>query len=221
MKTLQRDTKAQMSSSLILLMVLFIMMFFIMPTYGPIIGVYFGYILEPLIGFGGQYPILTLFCAGIIVITLSSLLTNFFTDWKKMGQSQEISKAFQKEMQEARRQGNEGKIKKLMKMQPEIMKRQTDASSGMMKPMVFLIIFIWPIFMWLRGFLTGMPYFYFTTPWVARVSLFSSPFFGQTWLWMYLIFSMIFGQLIRQGLKVISLSDWWADTKGRLRPSKT
>ena len=220
MKKILDNTKGQMSSNLILMMFFLVLMFFVMPTYGPIIGVYFGYVLEPLIGFSGIYPILTLFCAGVIVITLSSLLTNFFTDWKKMGQSQETSRAFQKEMQEARRQGNDTKVKKLMKMQPEIMRKQTEASGGMMKPMVFLIIFIWPIFMWLRGFLSGMPYFYFTTPWATQVSLFSSPFIGQTWLWLYLIFSMIFGQLIRQGFKVISLSAWWSDVKGRLRPSR-
>ncbi len=149
------DNKAQ-GSTLLMLMVLLMLMFFIMPYLAPIMAGYLHFVLMPIIGFNGQYPVLTLFFAGIIVVLLSSLLTNFFTDWKKMGESQEMSKAFQKEITKARREGNTGQISKLMKMQPEIMKRQTEASGGMMKPMVFLIIFIWPIFIWLRVFLQGL-----------------------------------------------------------------
>ena len=216
---LKMDNKAQ-GSNLLLMMIMLMIMFFIMPTFGPILGQYFGLILEPLIGFGGSYPVLTLFFAGIIVVSLSSTLTNFFTDWKKMGESQEASKAFQKEITKARKEGNTNRVNKLMKMQPEIMRRQTEASGGMMKPMVFLIIFIWPIFMWLRAFLSDLPHYYMTVPWASNVSLFSYPFnFGQVWLWLYLIFSMVIGQILRQGLKLISWSDWWKNLKARLRPS--
>ncbi len=213
------NNKAQ-GSNLLMLMILMMMMFFIMPTFGPILGYYFGLVLEPVIGFGGQYPVMTLFFAGVLVVFFSSSLTNFFTDWKKMGESQEISKGFQKEITKARREGNTNRVNKLMKMQPEIMKRQTEASGGMMKPMVFLIIFIWPIFMWLRAFLTGLPHYYMTVPWANQVSFFSYPFnFGQTWLWIYLIFSMAIGQILRQGLKYLSWTDWWKNVKGKIRPS--
>jgi uncharacterized membrane protein (DUF106 family) len=189
-----------------------------MPTFGPILGTYFGLVLEPTIGFNGEFPVLTLFFAGLIVVTLSSLLTNFFTDWKAVGRAQEISRAFQKELSKARREGNTNRINKLMKMQPEIMRMTTQSSSGMMKPMVFLIIFIWPIFMWLRVFLSDLSYYYFTVPWANHVSLFSRPFLWQAWLWLYLIFSMILGQLVRQGLKLISWSNWWQNIKRNIKP---
>ena len=211
------DNKAQ-GSNLLLLMVFMMIIMFLMPTFGPILGVYFGMILEPLIGFNGNYPLLTLFFSGLIVVTLSSVLTNFFTDWVKMGKSQEMSKTFQKELTKARKEGNTNRVNKLMKMQPQIMKQQTDASSGMMKPMVFLIIFIWPIFMWLRTFLGDLPYHYFTVPWGGGVSLYYKPFLMQAWLWLYMISSMVFGQLIRQGLKVISWSDRWKETKVKIMP---
>jgi len=210
------DNKAQ-GSNLLMLMVLMMMMFFIMPTLGPILGYYFGLAFEPIIGFDGMYPVLTLFFAGFIVVLLSSSLTNFFTDWKQMGESQETSKAFQKEMQKARKEGNTNRVNKLMKMQPEIFKRQQEASGGMMKPMVFLIIFIWPIFMWLRGFLTGLPHYYFTVPWANQVSFFSNPFLMQAWLWLYLLFSMVIGQVIRQGLKYLSWTTQWKNFKSKIR----
>ena len=136
-----------------------------------------------------------------------------------MGESQEVTKAFQKEITAARKEGNTNRVNKLMKMQPEIMKRQTEASSGMMKPMLFLFIFIVPIFMWLRFFLGNLDYYYFTVPWTETVSLFYKLFIMQTWLWFYLMFSMVVGQVIRQGLKWVSWSDWWKNTKPKIIPS--
>jgi uncharacterized membrane protein (DUF106 family) len=213
------DDKAQ-GSNLLLLLIFMMMIFFIMPTLGPILGYYFGLVLQPVIGFNGQFPVLTLFLSGLIVVILSSTLTNFFTDWKQMGESQEITKAFQKEITKARKEGNTNRVNKLMKMQPEIMRRQTEASGGMMKPMVFLIIFIWPIFMWLRAFLSALPHYYFTLPWGNDIPLISQEsFIMQSWLWLYLLFSLVIGQIIRQGLKYFSWSDTWKNIKERIRPS--
>jgi uncharacterized membrane protein (DUF106 family) len=204
-----------------MLMILMMLMFFIMPYFGPILGYYFGLILKPIIGFNGNLPIFTLLFSGLIVVLLSSLLTNFFTDWKKMGESQEMSRAFQREITKARREGNTNRVNKLMKMQPEIMRRQTEASGGMMKPMVFLIIFIWPIFMWLRNFLTfEVSHYHFTLPWSSGVPLMSTnTIIMQAWLWLYLVFSIVLGQLLRQGFKYLSWSDWWKNIKSRIRPS--
>ncbi len=225
------DTNAAQGSSMFLFLMLFmVLILFVMPTLGPFLGVYFGYAFEPLIGFNGQYPVLTLLLAGFIVVLFSSLLTNFFTKWKKMGETQEMSKAFQKELTEARKSGNTNRISKLMKMQPEIMQRQMEGSGGMMKPMLFLVVFIFPIFMWLRLFLGNLPNYFFTVPWASNVSLFNGPlgtswpsyFFNwQTWLWLYLIFTFVLGQILRQVLKWISWSDWWINTKKRLIPSRT
>jgi uncharacterized membrane protein (DUF106 family) len=214
------DNKAQGSSFMNMMLFLLIMFVMMFTGIGFILGEYFGLVLEPVIGFGGEYPVLTLLFAGLIVVTLSSLLTNFFTDWKKMGESQEIARAFQKEITKARKEGNTNRVNKLMKMQPEIMKKQTEASSGMMKPMIFLIIFIWPIFIWLRAFLADLPHYYFTLPWANEVPLVSTDkFIMQAWLWMYLIISIVIGQVIRQGFKYISWSDWWKNTKEKIRPS--
>ena len=212
------DDKAQ--GSMFLYLILFIVLIFVvMPYIGTPLGIAFGYLLEPVIGFNGNYPVLTLFFAGVIVVVFSSFLTHIFTDWKKMGASQEIMKGFQKEMAEARKSGNTNRVAKLMKMQPELMRRQTEASSGMMKPMLFLVVFIFPIFMWLRMFLGNLTYYSFTVPWATHISLFGNPILFQTWLWLYLIFTLICGQLLRQGLKWISWSDWWKSVKSRIRPS--
>ncbi len=87
-----------------------------------------------------------------------------------MGETQETQKAFQKEIQKARKEGNTNRISKLMKMQPEMMKKQQEASSGSMKSMLFLIIFI-------------LAYFYMVTYFSCRsCTIFILQFHGPTML---------------------------------------
>lgn len=214
------DENAQGRQMLLLMLIMFAMLFiFGDPTISSMISRSLDTVFYPMIGFGGNYPVLTVVLACIVVVFLSSFFQNLFTDWKKMGESQEVTKAFQKEITAARKEGNTNRVSKLMKMQPEILKRQTEASSSMMKPMLFLFIFIVPIFMWLRFFLGNLDYYYFTVPWAQNVSLFNKFIIMQAWLWLYLIFSMVVGQVIRQGLKWISWSDWWKKTKPKIIPS--
>ena len=213
-----KDDRAQANMILYLVVFMFLIIFIFPYVQEPMVN--FGWaVFYPLIGFEGRYPILTIILAGIIVVLLSGLLTNFFTDWKKMGESQEVTRAFNKELQKATREGNTNRANKLRKMQPEIFKRQQEAQSGSMKPMIFLIIFIWPIFLWLRAFLADLPHFYFTVPWVDTVSFFDKPLLFQAWLWIYLLFSFVIGSVIRNGLKYIAWSDWWKNVKSRIRPS--
>jgi len=214
------DKAAQGSQLLTMMLVMFVMMFiFADPNISSLIAVTLDSVFYPLIGFEGSYPVLTIILAGILVVSLSSFFNNLFADWKKMGEMQEMSRAFQKEVTAARKEGNTNRVNKLMKMQPEIMKKQTEAQSGMMKPMIFLFIFIVPIFMWLRYFIGGLSYYYFTVPWANGVLLYYKPFLMQSWLWVYMMFSMVMGQVIRQGLKWISWSDWWQNIKKKIKPS--
>jgi len=215
------NEKAQGSQLLLLMLIMFIMIFiFGDPGIRTWIALSLNSAFYPLIGFGGGLPVLTIILAGIIVVFLSSFFTNLFTDWKAMGKAQETSRAFQKELGKARREGNTNRVNKLMKMQPQIMKMTTQSSSGMMKPMFFLFIFIAPIFIWLLYFLGNLQYYSITVPWATGVSLFDrSPIYISNWFLLYLVFSMVIGQLIRQGLKWVSWTEWWKNTKGKILPS--
>ncbi|MFW6121914.1 MAG: DUF106 domain-containing protein, partial [Petrotogales bacterium] len=200
------NNKAQGSQLLMLMLLMFLMIFiFGDPNIRAWIALSLNSVFYPLIGFNGSYPILTIFLAGLLVVFLSSFFTNLFTDWKAMGKAQEASRAFQKEINKARKEGNTNRVNKLMKMQPQIMKMTTESSSGMMKPMFFLFIFIAPIFIWLMYFLGNLQYYYFTVPWVNKVSLFGRGInIMSNWFLLYLLISMVMGQLIRQGLKWVS-----------------
>jgi uncharacterized membrane protein (DUF106 family) len=205
------NDKAQTSQLLLLMILMFAMLFiFGDPNIRFVIATSLNAVFAPLIGFNGQYPLLTIFLAGIIVVFLSSFFTNLFTDWKAMGKAQETSRAFQKELSKARREGNTNRVNKLMKMQPQIMQMTTKSSGGMFKPMFFLFLFIAPIFMWLTYYLGSLRYFYFTVPWAEGVSLFGRAIgIMSNWFLLYLLFSMVVGQVIRQGLKYFTWTEWW------------
>jgi len=215
------DDKAQQGSQMLLLMLMVLIMLFIFgdANIRSWIAVSLHSVLYPIIGFNGSFPILTVFISGIFVVLLSSFFTNLFTDWMAMGKAQETSRAFQKELNKARREGNTNRVNKLMKMQPQIMKMTTQSSSGMMKPMVFLMIFIAPVFIWLTYFLGTLNYTFFTVPWATGVSLFDRSIIMSNWFLIYMIFSMVFGQIIRQGMKLLVWSDWWKNTRQKIMPT--
>lgn len=207
---------------LLLMLLLFVMIFIFSDTnIRNIVSLSLNSILAPLIGFGGANPFLTIVLAGVIMVSLSSFFTHLFTNWKAMGQAQEASKAFNKEITKARKEGNTNRVQKLMKMQPKIMQMTTQSSGGMMKSMFFLFIFIAPIFIWLTYFLgTIVHYSYFTVPWGNGVSLFGrASYIMSNWFLLYMVFSFLAGQLIRQSLKWISWSSWWKNFKKTIRPS--
>jgi len=208
------DVKPTSPNPMTYMLLFFFLILVVMPYLGPILGVIFGYALDPLIGFNGRFPILTIALAGVFVVVLSSFFNTLFMDWKAMGKAQEISKAFQRELSQARKNNDTQKIKKLMKMQPKILQMTTQSSSGTMKMMIPLVIFIFPIFIWLRVFLSGSPYLFFTVPWAERVALYGRTVM-QHWLLLYLVFSIVFGQVFRQAFKAVSLSEWWQNIKAK------
>jgi uncharacterized membrane protein (DUF106 family) len=216
------DDTAQAGQMLLLMLLLFVMILILGDaSIRSFVALSLNSVFAPLIGFGGANPLLTIILAGVVMVFLSSLFTQMFTNWKAMGQAQEASKAFNKEISKARREGNTNRLQKLMKMQPQIMKMTTQSSGGMMKSMFFLFIFIAPIFIWLTYFISNVAHYdYFTVPWGTGVSLFGrDAFIMSNWFFLYLIFSFLAGQLIRQGLKWISWTNWWQNIKKNIRPS--
>lgn len=177
-------------------------------------------ILYPLVGFDAKFPILTIALSGIIMITLSSIFTNIFTDWKSMARAQEVAKYFQEELRKARQKRDDERIKQLMKLHPKILQLHSQSSVGMGKQMVFILIFITPIFIWLFYFLQRVSYLYFSTPWSDMISLTDRNFIViSNWFLFYLIFSAVVGQIIRQILKYLKVSGWWQKIKtGKLSP---
>jgi Predicted membrane protein len=106
-----------------------------------------------VIDFGGKWPVLTLVIAGLIMITLSTVVRSYMTDFVKQARSQHIQSSFNKEMRQAKLENNLYKLKKLQEQQPQMMAKSMEQSTQMMKVMPITMVFVIPIYAWVRYFL--------------------------------------------------------------------
>ncbi len=190
----------------------FIMMFMIMmtlfiildPNMRSALGGAMALVMNPLIGFGGAYPLLTLLIAGMITSSISILGRHFFVDWVQMAKSQKIMSAFNKERREAMMKQNMAKLKRLNEMSPEIMQQATKQSMNQLKPMAFTMIIIIVIFSWLYSYVSGYAIDpKFSVPWELNSNLLKSTVLPH-WVMVYALISIPFGQIITRVLKYFS-----------------
>ena len=113
--------------------------------------------------------------------------------------------AYNKEMSEARRSGNNARLNKLMTMQPQVMVLQSEMMSNQMRPMMFTMIIAIPIIMWLRIFVEGMDHPVLSLPWEGNYDLNDNLWFLPHWILVYSALSLPFGQILMSGLKIASL----------------
>lgn len=112
-------------------------------------GLVVGAVLEPVIGFGKAVPILTILLASVVMVVVTSVVRHYFTDYLKTARSQEVMKAFQREMRSARKEKNLHKMKRLTEKNQELMRLQAEQSSAQLKPMAITMVVVVPIFAWL------------------------------------------------------------------------
>ncbi len=206
-KELADKATAQQGASLSQTFMIFLFMMTIIIIIDPSMrrsaGLTVGAVFEPLIGFDGKYPVFTLMCASMIMVSFSSVLRHFFTDWYETARSQKIMSTYQKELREARMAGNQNKVKKLMEKQGEIMAYQSKIMLSSMKSMVFTTIVAISIFTWLFTFFDSLDYQYISLPWAARWSMMDNPYIFPNWVLIYSLISIPTGQLILRILKII------------------
>ena len=169
-------------------------------------GIFAGNILEPLIGFEHEYPTLTFLFAGVTMISLTTIIRHFLIDWIRMAELQNKMAAYNKEMGEARRAGNEARMRKLMAMQPQVMLLQSELMSNHMRPMMFTMMIALPIIMWLRIFVNEMNLRTMSLPWEPNYSLTDDLWFLPHWILVYSALSLPFGQILMRLLKLGSLN---------------
>jgi len=161
------------------------------------IGKGLNFVFEPLIGFGGSWPVVTLVIAGLIMITLSTLIRSYMTDFVAQARNQKISSEFNKEMRQARLENNLYKLKKLQEEQPKMMAKSMESSTQMMKVMPITMMVVIPIYAWVFYFLT-----YVVAPEMtsihlpfAEVNLLDTLWVMPLWIVIYTMISLPIGQL--------------------------
>ena len=172
------------------------------------LGEWVGVVLDPLIGFDGKYPVLTIVIAGTLMVLATTLIRHFTTDWLEQARVQAYMRSFQKELSAARKANNTFKMKKLQDKQPEVLMKQQELQAASMKTMPFTMIIVVPLFAWVFQFLTGLDYWWYSSPWNPRVDMFESTVFPH-WVLLYMTLSIPLGALVQKAMKYASWKERW------------
>lgn len=152
------------------------------------------------IDFGGKYPVLTLMIAGLIMITLSTVIRSFLSDPISQAKSQQKQSEFNTEMRNARLENNLYKMKKLQELQPQMMQSSMEQSTQMMKLMPVTMLFVIPIYAWIFYFVTytmggDTSPLIINMPWGTANLMDNMIGFMPQWIVIYTLISLPIGQL--------------------------
>jgi uncharacterized membrane protein (DUF106 family) len=219
---LEKDQRPPAPKGQFLQIFLFMIILFVLldPRLRAFLGHTVGLVLNPLIGFGGRLPILTILLAALLMIGASTLVRHFLVDWIKIARIQNTMRAFQKAMRDARMSRDQRRIEQLTKFQGKLMGMQAELSGGQMKPMAATMLIVIPLFAWLWEFIQALPYPFFSAPWNTEVDMFSNNgiLFGTSllphWILFYSAISIPFGALLQKGLKYWS----WREHRHLVKP---
>ncbi|HYM38698.1 MAG TPA: EMC3/TMCO1 family protein [Thermoplasmata archaeon] len=202
-----RSTKGSFTRFMMIFLVLLAVVAIFDPTMSQGFGALAGYILFPVIGFGGSAPVLTLLIAGMMTTGISSILRDHYTDWIKMVRVQKTTGAWQRALREAMRKGNKSEVQKLNKIREGFMKEQMDVQVNSMKPLAWTFFLFIVLFAWLNVFvnqtlaITGGQYF--AVPWATNVYVTYVPFLLPSWVLMYSLLALPVGQILTRVLKYV------------------
>lgn len=194
-------------SSMMILMMLPIMLIVVMdPNIRSALGTAVGGIFTPAFGFGGLFPVWTLFTCSVVLVIFTTTVRHFFTNWVDQGKQKHLSTWVQAQYKEVRQKGNVTKLKKLNEYQANMMKQSTDTMGSQMKTTLVTIVVAMSIFLWLGVFMySGTVSNFISTPWAPTVDyLKPGPFIHvmPTWILLYSVVSIPLGQVLQSALKV-------------------
>jgi uncharacterized membrane protein (DUF106 family) len=195
-----------MSNMIWMMLSLGIMMMLLIGEIRKFVGDTVGIVFGPLIGFNGQYVILTIMIAGIIMMTGSTIIRTLLTDTIRQTKNQKEMSAFNAELRKARIENNLYKIKKLTEMQQAMMSKSMESSMKMMKTMPLTMLIVMPIISWIWIFMDKLAHMdvglvTVSVPWASGVVLTDSLMF-PVWILIYMLvtipFAQILGRVIRR-----------------------
>ncbi|MEM3210528.1 MAG: EMC3/TMCO1 family protein [Thermoplasmata archaeon] len=184
-------------------MILMLVMFVILiPEIRDALAIGVGFIFTPLLGFNGQFPILTIVFAALLLTIINMYARHYFIDWFEMAKLQEKTRFISKKMREAYRARDMGKIEKYRKVQQKLMMDQMKSQQDQMKPMIITIVIVIAIFTWLYYFLSHAPVKTFNTPWAFNIDITGGISLFPNWLILYTFFTFPLGYFITYLFKI-------------------
>jgi uncharacterized membrane protein (DUF106 family) len=200
----QRPASGGVSRFIMMFMIMLTLLIILNPEMRSALGNGMAVVMNPIIGFNGAYPLMTLLFAGMITSTISILGRHFFVDWVEMARNQKVMTAFNKERREAMMTQNTVKLRRLNEMSPEIMQKGMSQSMNQLKPMAFTMIIIIIIFSWLYSFIGNYAVDpKFSVPWEFN-SFLTAVTVLPHWVMVYALISIPFGQVVTRLLKYFS-----------------
>ncbi len=220
MQQVQQQAPPMSNKTMIGMMAMLVIMMVVMSfrqQIGGALDVVFQYI-----AFDGKYPVLTLVIAGLVMITVSTVVRSLMSDPIKLARNQQIQSDFNKEFRQARMENNLFKMKKLQEMQPQIMAMSMEASTQQMKVMPITMVVLMPVYAWVwffinpesagggnyfgEGSLSGMLTATAHMPWSEAFDLntYLMRFF-PAWIIIYTMVSMPIGQIENRFLRLYFL----------------
>ncbi|MGC8912949.1 MAG: DUF106 domain-containing protein [Thermoplasmata archaeon] len=189
------------SQFFLIFMVMLTIMIFIDNEMRNGFGMLVGFVLYPVIGFGGRYPVLSLLLVGILLTLFTTLIRERYMDWVKMARFQKYMEAYNKAFRDAFKSNNTSKMKKLQEIQPKIMEMNYENMKGQLKMMAFTMFFILVTFAWVSFFVyEEVVDKHISVPWAYNVSLLDSTVLPH-WILLYSLlaipFSTVFGRIIK------------------------
>lgn len=173
------------------------------------LGDWVGLVLNPVIGFDGKYPVLTIMVAGTIMVLATTLIRHFTTDWLEQARFQSYMRSFTKELSAARKENNTYKMKKLQDRQPEVLAKQQEVQAKQMKTMPYTMLIVIPLFAWLITFLIDLDYWWYSAPWNSRVDMWRIAFLFPNYILLYMTLSIPLGALVQKAMKYASWKERW------------
>ncbi|HYK93728.1 MAG TPA: EMC3/TMCO1 family protein, partial [Thermoplasmata archaeon] len=112
-----------------------------------------GIVLQPAIGFGGNFVLLTMFVAAVIEMVLTALAYNWATDWFKTAKVQQWGTAIRKANMEALRSGKKDRLDALKPHQQKFTSLSSEVSMAQLKGMAVTWFLVIAIYTWVGLFL--------------------------------------------------------------------
>ena len=198
------------SQMLFMMLSLGLMMLLFIESVRNAVGKAVGIVLEPLIGFGGQYIVVTLMLAGMLMIGLSTIVRSLLMDTMTQAKNQKEMQAFNAELRKARTENNLYKIKKLTEQQQAMMSKSMASSMKMMKMMPITMLIVMPIISWVWMYMYTLDIALVTVhvPWAESVVL-TDRMVIPLGLMLYMLVTIPFGQVISRTIR-------WFQYKKRL-----
>jgi len=208
-KSSDRPAQPQGMGSMGLIFLLPLMMLIVLdPNIRTAMGGAVGGAFDPVFGFGGQFPVWTLFITSVILVIFTTVVRHFFTNWVAMGRQKHVSSWVQKQYREVRLKGNVTKMKKLNEYQADMMRQSSDQMGSQLKTTMVTIVVAMAIFLWLGVFMySGTASNYISLPWVTSFNYTQpGPFLHimPSWILLYSLLSLPLGQVLGAVLKIVS-----------------